>query len=93
MAEIRSLAVNLQNSWESLEIARLREEIARRSYEYSEQGFLSGVVEALILETSRNNMAEARYQLLLGESNYRAGILDLARALNADWRQFVGNTP
>ncbi|MDR0643274.1 MAG: TolC family protein, partial [Treponema sp.] len=92
-AEIRSLAVNLQNSWESLEIARLREEIARRSYEYSEQGFLSGTIEALILETSRNNMAEARYQLLLGESNYRTGILDLARALNADWRQFVGNAP
>jgi multidrug efflux system outer membrane protein len=92
-AEIRSLTVSLQNSWESLEIARLREEIARRSYEYSEQGFLSGSVEALALETSRNNMAEARYQLLLGESNYRNQILNLARALNAEWRQFAGNVP
>jgi outer membrane protein TolC len=92
-AEIRSLAANLQNSWESLEIARLREEIARRSYEYSEQGFLAGSVEALALETSRNNMAEARYQLLLGESNYRSQVLSLARAVNADWRQFAGNAP
>ncbi|MDR2747686.1 MAG: TolC family protein, partial [Treponema sp.] len=88
-AEIRSLASNLQNSWESLEIARLREEIARRSYDYSEQGFLSGSVEALTLENSRNSLAEARNQLLLGESNYRKQVLDLARAINADWRQFV----
>jgi outer membrane protein TolC len=92
-AEIRSLAVNLQNSWENLEIARLREEMARRSYEYSEQGFLGGFVEALILENSRNDLAEARYQLLLGESNYRKYVLDLARAVNADWRRFMRDAP
>jgi outer membrane protein len=92
-AEIRSLTANLQNSWESLEIARLREEIARRSYEYSEQGFLSGSVEALVLENSRGNLAEARYQLLRGELAYRNQVLALARAVNADWRQFVRGAP
>jgi multidrug efflux system outer membrane protein len=92
-AEIRSLTVNLQNSWENLEIARLREEIARRSYEYSEQGFLSGSVEAMSLENSRNSMAEARNQLLRGELNYRNLVLDLARAINADWRQFIRSAP
>jgi outer membrane protein TolC len=91
-AEIRSLAAGLRNSWESLEIARLREEIARRSYEYSEQGFLAGSVEALTLENSRNSLAEARYQLLRGELNYRNLVLDLARALNTDWRQFAGGS-
>jgi outer membrane protein TolC len=92
-AEIRSLTANLQNSWESLEIARLREEIARRSYEYSEQGFLAGSVEALTLENSRNNLAEARYQLLRGEMAYRNQVLALARAINADWRQFTKDVP
>jgi outer membrane protein TolC len=88
-AQIRSLMANLRNSWESLEIARLREEIARRSYEYSEQGFLSGSVEALILENSRNSLAEARYQLLRGELAYQKLVLDLARAINTDWRRFI----
>jgi outer membrane protein TolC len=88
-AQIRSLTANLQNSWESLEIARLREEIAQRSYEYSEQGFLSGSVEALTLENSRNNLAEARYQLLRGELAYQKMVLNLAQALNADWRLFI----
>jgi outer membrane protein TolC len=92
-AEIRSLTANLRNSWENLEIARLREEIARRSYEYSEQGFLSGSIEALILENSRQDLAEARYQLLSGELNYRSRVLDLARAINADWRQFARGAP
>jgi outer membrane protein TolC len=92
-AEIRSLTANLRNSWENLEIARLREEIARRSYEYSEQGFLSGSAEALILENSRKDLAEARYQLLGAELNYRNKVLDLARAINADWRQFVRGAP
>jgi outer membrane protein len=89
-AEIRSLTANLQNSWESLEIARLREEIAQRSYEYSEQSFLAGSLEALTLENSRSNLAEARYQLLRGELAYRNQVLALARAVNADWRQFAG---
>jgi outer membrane protein TolC len=88
-AQIRSLTANLQNSWESLEIARLREEIAQRSYEYSEQGFLSGSVEALTLENSRNNLAEARYQLLRGELAYQKLVLNLAQAVNTDWRQFI----
>jgi outer membrane protein len=92
-AQIRSLMANLRNSWESLEIARLREEIARRSYEYSEQGFLSGSVEALILENSRNSLAEARYQLLRGELAYQKLVLDLARAINTDWRRFIRETP
>jgi outer membrane protein TolC len=89
-AQIRSLTANLRNSWESLEIARLREEIALRSYEYSEQGFLNGTLEALALENSRNSLAEARYQLLRGELAYQKLVLDLARALNADWRRFGG---
>jgi multidrug efflux system outer membrane protein len=92
-AQIRSLMVNLRNSWESLEIARLREQVAQRSYELTEQGFLSGTVESLNLETNRNNLAAARYQLLRSELMYQSLVLDLARAINVDWRQLTRSTP
>jgi outer membrane protein TolC len=85
--QIRSLTANLRNSWESLEIARLREQVARRSYELTEQGFLNGTVESLTLETSRNDLAAARYQLLRGEVQYQNLVLELARDINVDWRQ------
>ncbi|MDR0731632.1 MAG: TolC family protein [Treponema sp.] len=87
--QIRSLTANLRNSWESLEIARLRVEVAQRSYELTERGFLNGVVESLVLETSRNNLAAARNQLLRSELSYQQLVLDLAQAINADWRQFI----
>jgi hypothetical protein len=43
-------------------------------------------VELLTLEDARNNMAEARQQLLSDELAYQTMTLDLAAALNADWR-------
>ncbi|MDR3148013.1 MAG: TolC family protein [Treponema sp.] len=87
--QIRSFTATLRNSWESLEIARMREELAERSYELTERGFVSGVVESLTLETSRNNLAAARYQLLRSQLTYQNLVLDLAQAINADWRQFI----
>jgi multidrug efflux system outer membrane protein len=92
-AKIRSLTVSLRNSWNSLEIARLREQSAQRSYELSERGFLAGTVEFLDLESSRNSLSTARQGLLEGERDYQLTILDLAQELNADWRQFVRSTP
>ncbi|MDR1445104.1 MAG: TolC family protein [Treponema sp.] len=91
--QIRSLTANLRNSWESLEIARLREQIARRSYELTERGFLNGTVESLALETNRNNLADARLQLLQSEVRYQNLVLDLARAVNVDWRQLTRSEP
>jgi multidrug efflux system outer membrane protein len=92
-AQIRSLTANLRNAWESLEIARLREQVAQRSYELTERGFLNGAVESLSLETSRGSLAAARYQLLRSELAYQSLVLDLARAINADWRQFIRSAP
>ncbi|MDR3248896.1 MAG: TolC family protein [Treponema sp.] len=92
-AQIRSLTAGLRNSWESLEIARLREQIAQRSYELTERGFLAGAVESLTLEDSLNSLASARYQLLRSELNYQNMVLDLARAINVDWRQFLRSVP
>jgi outer membrane protein TolC len=92
-ADIRSLTASLRNSWESLEIARLREQVAQRSYELTERGFLNGAVESLALETSRKSLADARYQLLRSEYSYQNLVLDLAQAINADWRQFIRSAP
>jgi outer membrane protein TolC len=88
-AQIRSYMANLRNSWNSLEIARLRLGIAERTYELTEQGFRNGAVDFLDLESIRNDLASARQQLLERERDYQITTLDLAKALNRDWRQFT----
>jgi len=84
--QIRSLVLNLQSTWQSLEIARLRVDIAQRTVDAAEQGFQSGTVEFQELETLRRDLSSARQQLLQGEYNYQSLILDLATALNVDWK-------
>jgi outer membrane protein TolC len=91
--EIRSLAENLKASWDGIEIARLRVEIAERAYELTAQGFRNGTVESLTLQEARNDMAEARQQLLEGELAYQTMILDLAAALNIDWKTLMRSIP
>ncbi|MDR2397634.1 MAG: TolC family protein [Spirochaetaceae bacterium] len=85
-SQIRSLTANLHRSWESLAIARLRAEIAQRTYTLTEQGFTQGTVEFLELETTRSKWAEARQQLMDGELAYALLLLDLYAALNLDQR-------
>ena len=87
--QIRSLAALLRNSWDSITIARLGFSTAQRSYQLTEQGFLNGTVEALVLEDARNNMANARQRLLQSELSYFNMILDLSAALNIDWKSLI----
>jgi outer membrane protein TolC len=89
-AEIRSLSENLQNSWTSIEIARLQVEVAERTFELSEQGFRNGAMESLTLENARNSLAQAQQQLLEIELSYMNMILDLAAALNIDRNELKG---
>ena len=83
--QIRSLISNLQNTWASLEIARLRVEIAGRTVEAAEEGFRGGTVEFQELENNRKDLLEARQRLLQGEYSCQSLLLDLAAALNVDW--------
>ena len=85
-SRIRSLAAGLRDSWASIEIARLSVEIAERTYELHEEGFRLGTVESLALEDTRNSLAEKRQQLLQSELAYQTMTLDLAAALNIDWK-------
>ena len=89
ITQIRSLAVNLRNSWDSVEIARLSLGVADRGYELSEQGFRNGTIESLVLEDARNNLANARQRLLQSELSYLNMTLDLSAALNIDWKNGV----
>jgi outer membrane protein TolC len=86
-SQIRSLTAGLKNSWISIEIARLSVEIAERTYELHEEGFRLGTVESLALEDTRNSLAEKRQQLLRSELAYQTMTLDLAAALNIDWKK------
>jgi outer membrane protein TolC len=87
--QIRSLGASLRNSWASLEIALLRVEIARRTYEYKDEGFRNGTVGYQDFEDTRNELTSARQRLLQSELAYQNLILDLAVALNVDWKELA----
>jgi outer membrane protein TolC len=91
--QIRSLVSNLRNSWDSIEIARLSQRVAERSYELTEQGFRNGTVESLTLEDARNNLAGVRQRLLQSELAYQTMILDLSAALNINWKDLSKMIP
>jgi len=91
--EIRSLISNLRNTWESLEIARLRVDIAQRTVDVTDEGFRSGTVSFQELEDRRRDLSDARQSLLLGELNYQNLLLDLAAALNVEWRVLTRQQP
>jgi multidrug efflux system outer membrane protein len=88
-AQIRTLAANLRNSWDSIEIARLSLSVAERGYELTEQGFRNGTVESLKLEDARNNLMNARQRLLQTELSYLNMILDISAALNIGWKDLM----
>jgi len=87
--QIRSLCSGLVNSWTSIEIARLSLDAAQLSYRLTEDGFRNGVVESLVLEDARNNLASARQRLLQTELSYFNMILDLSAAINMDWKNLI----
>ena len=83
-AYVRSLSERLRNSWNSIEIARLRVEIAQRTYELSEAGFNAGTMEFLSFENTYHDLNDARFRLLQSELAYFNYLLDLAYELNVD---------
>jgi outer membrane protein TolC len=89
VAQIRSLAANLRNSWDSIEIARLSLSVAERSHELTQQAFRNGTVDSLKLEDARNNLASARQRLLQSELAYFNMILDISAALNINWKDLM----
>jgi multidrug efflux system outer membrane protein len=89
VAQIRSLAANLRNSWDSIEIARLSLGVAERTYELTEYGFRTGTVDSMRLEDARSNLVTARQRLLQTELSYLTMILDISAALNIGWKDLM----
>jgi len=89
VTQIRSLAANLRNSWDNIEIARLSLTFAERGYNLTEQGFRNGTVESLKLGDARNNLINARQRLLQAELSYLNMILDISAALNISWKDLM----
>ena len=88
-AQIRSLAANLRNSWDSIEIARLSLGVAERGHELTEHGFMNGTVDSLKLEDARNNLITAQQRLFQSELSYLTMILDISAALNMSWKDLM----
>ncbi|MDR1470548.1 MAG: TolC family protein [Spirochaetaceae bacterium] len=81
---IRSIVENMQSTLSSIEIARLRAEIAERTYRMSEAAFERGAMEMLDYENARASWAQSRQDLLKERLAYKNLTLDLERELNAD---------
>ena len=84
--QIRSMVSNLRNIWENLAIARMRVDIAERTLSATDEGFKNGTVEFRVLEDTRSRLSDARQQLLMGELSWQSLLLDLAAALNVEWK-------
>jgi multidrug efflux system outer membrane protein len=87
--QIRSLVSNLNSTWESLEIARLRVSVAQRTVDATSVGFRNGTVEFKELEDRRSDLSNARQRLLQEEFTYQSLLLDLAAALNVGWKSLA----
>jgi multidrug efflux system outer membrane protein len=87
--QIRSLTANLNNSWESIIVSQRKIEIAELTYSLTEQGFQNGTVEFIDLETARQELFQARQDLLIEETTYKNMIFDLAAALNINWQELM----
>jgi OMF family outer membrane factor len=87
--QVRSLAANLRNSWDSVEIARLSISVAERGYELTEYAFRNGTVDSLRLEDARSNLVSSRQRLLQSELAYFNMVLDISAALNISWKDLM----
>jgi multidrug efflux system outer membrane protein len=80
--EIRALMDTLEQLEESIRINRMSEKIAVRAYELSEQGYNAGLVTQIELDGARQSRIEAQQNMLMARTGYKAGLIDLAFALN-----------
>jgi outer membrane protein TolC len=88
--EIHSLCADLETGWRQVEIARLQEEVAERSYALSREAYNRGTIGFLDYETAGNKRTEANVQLLQSELDYRLLVLELASRFNISEEQLRG---
>lgn len=85
LAQARQDIVNKANNvkllWHSVEVAKLNETIAERSYQLSQEGYRAGLVSQTDMENSRQQMVSAQLSGSTSQSQYLAGVEQLAIAL------------
>jgi outer membrane protein TolC len=79
---VRILIDTIGTLWHGVHIARLRAEIAEKTYDMVETAFNNGIEGFLALESARNDLALSRWELLNEELSYHNACLDLGTALN-----------
>ena len=79
--DIINKASNVKLLWHSVEIAKLNETIAERSYQLSQEGYGAGLVSQTDMENSRQQMVSAQLAGSTSQSQYLAGVEQLAIAL------------
>ena len=80
--QIRTIAMNMENSIKKINSLELNERLAQRTYELASQGYNAGTVEILTLDRTMNQLMEARVRILQEKYNYLAALLDLEYAIN-----------
>ncbi len=82
--EILNLARTIETSLEQLELAEMNVNLARRSYEMTEESYNLGVMERLDVEDAQQSYLSAVQQQLTSRYQYLSALIDLKYALNMD---------
>lgn len=87
--EIVNLVGGLHTSRLTIEANTSSTELAKKSYELTEEAYKLGARQPLDVESAQNDYMAAQQQLLVAKYNYIAGLLDLEYALNTPMEQFL----
>ena len=85
--DIETKVAEAAQLWHAIDIARLNESIAERSYQLSQEGYRAGLVSQTDLETSRQQMVSAQLAASTSQSQYLVGVGNLANALGLELEQ------
>lgn len=85
--DIETKVAEVAQLWHAIDIARLNESIAERSYQLSQEGYRAGLVSQTDLETSRQQMVSAQLAASNSQSQYLVGVGNLANALGLELEQ------
>lgn len=79
--DITKKASEVLRLWKSISLSELNVNIAKRSYELSNEGYLSGLVSRTDADTARQKMITAQQSVLQAKIDYFSAVNNLANAL------------
>lgn len=82
--EIINLVAQLETSEANMKLSALNVDLARKSFELSEESFSRGTLQRLDVEDAQQAFLSATQQHLLSQYTYLSGLIDLRFALGQD---------